>query len=84
MSVTLKRNKRNSWREGSIRQRSDGRYEGRVTLNGLSKNVYGKNETECKRKLKSIIREFEDGLINPKTVSLYDYSLNYIKKKVKP
>jgi integrase len=83
MSVTQKQNKRNSWREGSIRQRSDGRYEGRVTLNGLSKNVYGKNETECKRKLKSIIREFEDGLINPKTASFYDYSLNYIKNKSK-
>jgi len=83
MSVTQKQNKRNSWHEGSVRKRSDGRHEGRVTLNGLTKYVYGKSEAECKRKLKSIIREYDDGLINPKTANFYDYCLNYIKKKSK-
>ncbi|MEY8352468.1 site-specific integrase [Lachnospiraceae bacterium 54-53] len=81
MSVAQKQNKRNSWHEGNIRKRHDGRFEGRINLSGLTKYVYGKNESECKRKLKSVIREYENGFINPRTASLYDYSLNYIKKK---
>lgn len=80
MSVT-KKQKRNSWHEGSVRQRSDGRFEGRVTFNGLTKYAYGKTETECKRKLKGIIREYDDGLINPRTATFYDYCKQYIKQK---
>lgn len=80
MSVA-KKTKRNSWHEGSVRQRSDGRFEGRVTLNGLTKYTYGKTETECKRKLKNIIREYDDGLINPKTASLYNYCKLYVNQK---
>ncbi len=80
MSVT-KKQKRNSWHEGSVRQRSDGRFEGRVTFNGLTKYTYGKTETECKRKLKSIIRDYDDGLINPRTATLYDYCKQYINQK---
>ena len=79
MSVT--KNKRNSWHEGSVRLRSDGRFEGRVTLNGLTKYTYGKTESECKRKLKSVIREYDDGLINSKTATLYDYCSNYVNNK---
>ena len=81
MSVTKKQSKRNSWHEGNVRLRSDGRFEGRVTLNGLTKYTYGKTESECKRKLKAIIREYDDGLINPKTATLYDYCLNYVYNK---
>lgn len=80
MSVTKKRN---SWHEGNVRKRADGRHEGRITLNGLTKYVYGKNETECKRKLKLLIKDYEAGLINPKTASLFEYCFNYIKKKNK-
>ena len=80
MSVT-KNQKRNSWHEGNVRQRSDGRFEGRVTFNGLTKYTYGKTETECKRKLKAVIREYDEGLINPKTATLYDYCKQYIQQK---
>jgi hypothetical protein len=40
-NVRFKRSKRknNSWHEGSVRQRSDGSYEGRVTFNRVTKEI---------------------------------------------
>lgn len=70
---------KNRWYDGSIRKRNDGRFEGRLTVNGITKSVYGKSEAECKRKIKALKKEFENGKINPKTDDIYNYCRKWIK-----
>ncbi len=55
--------KRRANGEGSIRKRSDGRWEGRYTVGydpQKFKNVLGKTQTEVKEKLKAAIEETRD------------------------
>ena len=73
--------KRNKWHQGSVRQRADGRFEGRVTIHGKTKYIYGKSEYECKRKLKVYIRECLDDVSDIYKISLHKYSLEYLKSK---
>lgn len=63
---------------GNIRQRADGRYEGRISINGIKKSVYAASYAECERKLKKVVREIERGRINPQTDSLYEYASKWI------
>ncbi len=72
--------KNNPWHEGSIRKRKDGRYEGRITFNRVTKYTYGKTEFECEKKLRAIIRELKKEL-NPDGFTIYDYCLYYLKNK---
>lgn len=47
---------------GSIRQRSDGRYEGRYTgTDGKQHSVYGKTEEECAKQLRSVLVQVDTG-----------------------
>jgi len=47
---------------GSIRQRSDGRWEARYTApNGKQKSVYGKSEAEVTKKLRGVLHEIDSG-----------------------
>lgn len=47
---------------GSIRQRSDGRWEGRYTApNGKQKSVYGRTEKEVTAKLRGVLHEIDSG-----------------------
>lgn len=55
---------------GSIRQRPDGRYEGRVSIKGKRKSVYGKSYAECVKKMKQLF------VLN--TDSLYQYASKWI------
>jgi len=45
--------------EGSIRQRKDGSWEARFTLNGKQKSLYGKTEKEVERKLTNVLNILE-------------------------
>jgi integrase len=63
---------------GSIRQRPDGRYEGRFSINGIRKSVYAPSHAECERKIKKFLKDTERGKINPKTDSLYEYASKWI------
>lgn len=63
---------------GSIRQRPDGRYEGRFSIKGVRKSVYAPSYAECERKIKKYFKDSERGKINPKTDSLYEYALKWI------
>ncbi len=60
-------NKRNAKGNGSIRRRSDGRWEGRYTVtrdgNGkqISRSVYGKTKEEVRKKLASVTVELDEG-----------------------
>ena len=49
--------------EGSIRQRSDGTYEARVTLpDGKRKSFYGKTRKEVNDKMTAAMKQIQDGL----------------------
>jgi integrase len=52
--------------EGSIKLRSDGRYESRVTLpDGRRKSYYGKTRAEVQRQMTAAIRDVQQGLPIP-------------------
>lgn len=74
-------NKRNKWHEGSIRQRPDGRFEGRVSIKGVKKYLYGKSYIECQRKLKSyILEQTQDESISG-NITLSDFCRYFLYSK---
>lgn len=64
---------------GSIRQRPDGRYEGRVSINGKRKSVYGKSYTECVRKMKQLFGLNTDNLYQYASKWIIENKLDYIE-----
>lgn len=48
--------------EGTIRQRSDGRWEGLYTVNYKRKSVYGKTQDEARKKLNKVLNDIDRGL----------------------
>lgn len=63
---------------GSIRQRKDGKWEARIFIDGESKSLYGKNETEVKRKLREYTRLKAKGYNNVKKITLNEYLYNWL------
>lgn len=72
---------RKKWHQGNIRLRADGRFEGRVTIHGKTKYLYGKSEAECKKKLRTYIQGYFDKCLDSDAYSLYKYSLEYLNNK---
>lgn len=76
---------------GSIRQRKDGLWEARLQIGTLPngkpnrKSVYGKTETEVKRKLRQLLKNGEEYLLNKKKQSFGEYILVWLEtfKKIK-
>ncbi len=48
--------------EGTIRQRKDGRWEGLYTVNYKRKSVYGKTQTEVRKKLNEVLNDINNGM----------------------
>ena len=46
-----------------IKERSDKRFEGRITVNGNRKSFYGQTKTEVKNKAKEYLLKVENGYI---------------------
>ena len=76
--------------EGTLKKRSDGRWEGQYVFNGKRKSVYGKSQEEVRKKLNNVIHEIESGVYisdNGFTVGewlnkwLYSYKKNNVKQK---
>lgn len=63
----------------NIKQRTDGRYEGRVTNNGIRKSFYGKTKAEVKNKAKEYLTKIENGYREPKRILLNDYIEYWLK-----
>ena len=63
----------------SIKQRTDGRYEGRLTNDGVRKSFYGKTKTEVKNKAKEYLTKVENGYKEPKKIILNDYIEYWLK-----
>lgn len=66
--MTQKKKSRNAAGQGSIRQRSDGRWEGMYTVGydpgtgkQIRKSIYGRNQQEVRRKLAKITVEIDNG-----------------------
>lgn len=72
----------------TIKVRSDGRYEGRLTINSVRKSFYGKTKSEVKNKAKEYLNKIESGYKEPKKITLNDYIeywlKNYKMNKVEP
>ena len=63
----------------SIKIRSDGRYEGRITNDGHRKSFYGKTKTEVKNKAKEYLMKVENGFHEPKKILFSDYAEYWLK-----
>ena len=75
---TLSTNRKSAKGAGTLRKRSDGRWEGRYSIGfdaktgkQIQKSVYGKNQKEVRQKISQIVTEIDDGsYIEPNTMKL--------------
>jgi len=65
--------------EMSIKSRSDGRFEGRITVNGRRKSFYGTTKVELKQKVKEYLQKVEHGYKEPEKIRLNDYIEYWLK-----
>lgn len=63
----------------TIKLRNDGRYEGRLTNDGVRKSFYGKTKSEVKNKAKEYLMKIENGYKEPKKIILNDYIEYWLK-----
>ena len=72
----------------TIKERSDGRFEGRLTVDGKRKSFYGKTKSEVKNKAKEFLKKVENGYKDPKKILFSEYALywlqNYKWNKIEP
>ena len=72
----------------SIKMRSDGRYEGRITNDGKRKSFYGKTKAEVKNKAKEYLLRVENGYKEPQRIKFSEYAeywfVTYKKGKIEP
>lgn len=66
-------------RNMNIRERSEGRYEGRVTIKGVRKSFYGTTKAEVKSKAKEYLQKVENGFREPEKIKLNDYIEYWLK-----
>lgn len=63
----------------SIRERDDGRFEARLTIDGKRKSFYGNTKTQLKQKVKEHLQKIENGYKEPKKIKLNDYIEYWLK-----
>ena len=60
--------------EGSIRKRSSGIWEGRVTIDGVAKSIYGKTQADVRLKLTEIRNDLDnDDYIDPSDTTVKEW-----------
>lgn len=71
-----------------LTKRKDGRYEAKVTIDGIRRSVYGRTKAEAHRNVEKLVQEVEQGKIISPTTSLHIAMERYLKevkmKKVRP
>ncbi len=71
--------------EGSIRKRKDGRWEGRISVDGRQRSFYGKTRVEVSRKIREAQRKVDRGLpLADERISLGKYLEQWLETSVKP
>lgn len=63
----------------TIKKRTDGRYEGRITINDKRKSFYGKTKTEIKQKARDYIQDVNNGYKEPQRIKFNDYIEYWLK-----
>lgn len=81
--------KRNAKGGGSVRQRDNGTWEARCTINGKSKSFYGKRQSDVLKAMRAALAASDEGVyFEPKKITLsqwLDIWLNeYVQPSVKP
>src|SRR5215207_161021 len=78
--------KRRGHGEGSIKQRADGLWEARVSLEGgKRKSLYGKTRKEVQDKLRAALRDREDGVDrSANTMSVAQFLDKWLSASVRP
>lgn len=66
--------------EMKIKTRSDGRFEGRMTVEGKRKSFYGNTKTEVKNKAKEYLMKIENGYKEAEKIKLNEYIEYWLKK----
>ena len=64
----------------SIRERKDGRLEGRITVQGTRKSFFGSTKSEVKNKAKEYLMKIENGYKEPKKIIFNDYIEYWLKE----
>jgi hypothetical protein len=60
--------------EGNIRKRSSGIWEGRVTIDGVAKSIYGKTQADVRLKLTEIRNDLDnDDYIDPSDTTVKEW-----------
>ncbi len=92
VSLANKKNSKNAKGAGTIRKRSDGRWEARYSLGfdpktgkQVQKSVYGVSQKEVRQKLAKITAEIDDGCyMEPAKESVAEWLKVWLKTYVKP
>lgn len=63
----------------TIKSRTDGRYEGRLTIEGKRKSFYGNTKSEVKNKAKDYLLKVENGFREPKKILFNDYIVYWLE-----
>lgn len=63
----------------TIKEREDGRFEARPTINGKRKSFYGHTKGEVREKIKKYLMKVENGYIEPKKIVFAEYMLYWLK-----
>ncbi|MCC7019990.1 MAG: site-specific integrase [Ardenticatenales bacterium] len=71
--------------EGSMRQRPDGLWEARVTVNGKQRSLYGKTRADVSRKMREALRDTENGIpLADERMTVSQYLSQWLETSVKP
>ena len=77
--------KRNARGSGSVRQRADGKWEARCTIDGKRKSFYGEKQADVLKEMRAALKSDDDGAyFEPKKVPLSDWLDIWLEEYVKP
>lgn len=63
----------------TIKMRTDGRFEARITVSGNRKSFYGRTKSEVKSKIKNYLLKVENGYKDSQKILFNDYALYWLK-----
>ena len=78
-------NKRNARGNGSVRQRENGTWEGRCTINGKRKSFYGEKQTDVLKAMRAAQKSADDGAyFDTKNITLSKWLETWLSEYIKP